>query len=558
MARGARRAASATGPAMTPPIPGCPCSPSTPRSTWARRASTEELPRYNDQARAAGGAPRSPGASAPGMYREGNWVMGMYSGQASPHRDQPTHPLPAVRRADRLLGGPRSPHPARARLGSSRWPRARSGRVGVPIDCLGDMVELLNGVSLDKVTPDPHHGQLHRAAGRGPVRRRGRGPRLLAESFKVMLQNDVLKEYVARHTHIFPYRAGRDFSVDVIEYCATALPHWEPIEFCGYHIRDCGIHGRAGGGHRHHATGSSTSSVRSSAGSASSRSPTRCTCSCRRDWTSSKRWRSSGRPDASGPTSWSSRFGATDDASRALNIFCYTLGGYQTASEAPEQPRPDLLSGAGRGARRRPDPGLVLVRRGARASRARRRPTWACGPSRSWPCETGVTRYGGPAGRLVLGRGADRPARRARSGRTWPASKERAGPSGRSSPGSWRPRSTSRPLPSAAPHRQWRAPVVGRQPHVMAAPPTLVRTRAPARRDMAEIEEAQVESLARLRADRDAGAATDALDAGTGAARSQTNTIPPHHCRPCGRTPRSGEICQALADVWGRFDANHS
>jgi len=59
-------------------------------------------------------------------------------------------------------------------------------------------------------------------------------------SFKVMLQNDVLKEYVARHTQIFPYRSGRDFSVDVIEYCATTLPHWEPIEFCGYHIRDAG------------------------------------------------------------------------------------------------------------------------------------------------------------------------------------------------------------------------------------------------------------------------------------------------------------------------------
>jgi methylmalonyl-CoA mutase N-terminal domain/subunit len=55
-----------------------------------------------------------------------------------------------------------------------------------------------------------------------------------------MLQNDVLKEYVARGTYIFPPEAGLRFSVDVIEHCSRELPHWEPIEFCGYHIRDSG------------------------------------------------------------------------------------------------------------------------------------------------------------------------------------------------------------------------------------------------------------------------------------------------------------------------------
>ncbi|MFI5259965.1 MAG: methylmalonyl-CoA mutase family protein, partial [Candidatus Limnocylindrales bacterium] len=60
------------------------------------------------------------------------------------------------------------------------------------------------------------------------------------EQFRVMLQNVVLKEYVARGTYIFPPAAGLRFSVDVIEYCARNLPHWEPIEFCGYHIRDSG------------------------------------------------------------------------------------------------------------------------------------------------------------------------------------------------------------------------------------------------------------------------------------------------------------------------------
>ena len=56
----------------------------------------------------------------------------------------------------------------------------------------------------------------------------------------MLLQNDVLKEYVARGTFIFPPRPALQFSVDVVEYCAKNLPQWEPIEFCGYHIRDSG------------------------------------------------------------------------------------------------------------------------------------------------------------------------------------------------------------------------------------------------------------------------------------------------------------------------------
>jgi methylmalonyl-CoA mutase N-terminal domain/subunit len=55
-----------------------------------------------------------------------------------------------------------------------------------------------------------------------------------------MLQNDPLKEYSARGTFIFPPRASMLLAVDVVEHFAQAFPHWEPIEFCGYHIRDAG------------------------------------------------------------------------------------------------------------------------------------------------------------------------------------------------------------------------------------------------------------------------------------------------------------------------------
>jgi methylmalonyl-CoA mutase N-terminal domain/subunit len=98
-------------------------------------------------------------------------------------------------------------------------------------------------------------------------------------------------------------------------------------------------------------------------------------------------------------------------------------------------------------------------------------------------------------------------------------------------------------------------PVVSVNQHVTSAPPTSL-TREPARRDLAAIEEAQVESLARLRADRSAGDVTDAQEQVRGAARSKTNTIPPI-LTAIRANATVGEICQALADVWGRFDAHH-
>src|SRR5262249_26534336 len=105
---------------------------------------------------------------------------------------------------------------------------------------LRDMVELLDGIALDRVR------QIRTTANAiGPVAvalfvaaAEVHGYR--GDEFKVMLQNDVLKEYVARGTYIFPPDHGLACSVDGIEYCARHLPRWEPIEFCGYHIRDAG------------------------------------------------------------------------------------------------------------------------------------------------------------------------------------------------------------------------------------------------------------------------------------------------------------------------------
>lgn len=175
----------------------------------------------------------------PDGYRSGLWVMGQYSGYASPKKTN-----------ERIRGlldrGQRGfsvalDLPTQNGLDADH-PLARGevGKVGVPLSSLADMEELLEGIPLDKVaqvrTTANSIGPVALAFFVAAARSHGHSP----EDFRVMFQNDALKEYVARGTQIFPPDKGLEFSVDVIEYCAKHLPHWEPIEFCGYHIRDSG------------------------------------------------------------------------------------------------------------------------------------------------------------------------------------------------------------------------------------------------------------------------------------------------------------------------------
>lgn len=182
--------------------------------------------------------PYTRGATAAG-YREKLWVMGQYSGHGSARESN-------KRIRSLLAQGQRGFSVALdlpTQLGlDSDDPSAEGevGRVGVPIDSIHDMVELLDGIRLDEVrqirTTANAIGPFAVALFVAAAEKHG----FRGDQFKVMLQNDVLKEYVARGTQIFPPAHGLRFSVDVIEHCARELPHWEPIEFCGYHIRDAG------------------------------------------------------------------------------------------------------------------------------------------------------------------------------------------------------------------------------------------------------------------------------------------------------------------------------
>jgi methylmalonyl-CoA mutase N-terminal domain/subunit len=123
----------------------------------------------------------------------------------------------------------------------SDHPRAEGevGKVGVAIDSLADMRLLLDGLPLDTVTTSM---TINATAAILLLLYQ-----LVAEEQGVpgtalggTIQNDILKEYVARGTYIYPPRPSMRLIVDTFSYCAEHLPNWNTISISGYHIREAG------------------------------------------------------------------------------------------------------------------------------------------------------------------------------------------------------------------------------------------------------------------------------------------------------------------------------
>ncbi len=117
--------------------------------------------------------------------------------------------------------------------------RGEVGRVGVAVDSIEDMSVLFDGIPLDRVSTSMTINAtaiILLALYVATARRQGVEPRTVAGT----VQNDILKEYVARGTWIFPPRASLRIVTDVVEYCGTELPNWHPISISGYHIREAG------------------------------------------------------------------------------------------------------------------------------------------------------------------------------------------------------------------------------------------------------------------------------------------------------------------------------
>jgi len=113
------------------------------------------------------------------------------------------------------------------------------GKVGVAIDSLRDMEVLFQDIPLEKVSTSmtinataPILLAMYVALGK----KQGIEPAKLNGT----TQNDILKEYIARGTHIFPPRPSMRLTTDIFAYCAEQVPRWNTISISGYHIREAG------------------------------------------------------------------------------------------------------------------------------------------------------------------------------------------------------------------------------------------------------------------------------------------------------------------------------
>lgn len=113
------------------------------------------------------------------------------------------------------------------------------GKVGVAIDSLADMEALFDGIPLDKVSTSMTingPAAVLLAMYVAVAEKQGVKP----EALKGTIQNDILKEYIARGTYIFPPRPSMRLITDTFEYCSKNIPKWNIISVGAYHIREAG------------------------------------------------------------------------------------------------------------------------------------------------------------------------------------------------------------------------------------------------------------------------------------------------------------------------------
>ena len=113
------------------------------------------------------------------------------------------------------------------------------GKVGVAIDSLKDMETLFEGIPLDKVSTSMTinaTASILLALYVAVAKKQDADLRRISGT----IQNDILKEYIARGTYIYPPEASMRIITDVFKYCNENLPHWNTISISGYHIREAG------------------------------------------------------------------------------------------------------------------------------------------------------------------------------------------------------------------------------------------------------------------------------------------------------------------------------
>lgn len=175
----------------------------------------------------------------PELYRKDFWVMGQYAGFGTAEEANQRYKFILSRGASGFSLALDLP----TQLGyDSDHPLSHGevGKIGVAIDSLQDLELIFNGIRLDQVkhirTTANAIGPIALAMFIALCEKQGVDP----GQTQIIIQNDILKEFVARGTQIFPPHPSLEFAVDAIEYSAKHFPSWQPLMVCGYHYRDAG------------------------------------------------------------------------------------------------------------------------------------------------------------------------------------------------------------------------------------------------------------------------------------------------------------------------------
>jgi methylmalonyl-CoA mutase N-terminal domain/subunit len=174
----------------------------------------------------------------PTMYRGRLWTMRMYAGFATAEESNKRYKYLVEQGSTGLSVAFDLP----TQIGyDSDHPLAQGevGKVGVAIDSLKDMEILFDGIPLDKVSTSMTinaPAAVLLAMYIAVAEKQG----VSTDKLRGTIQNDILKEYIARGTYIFPTEPSMRLITNIFEYCSKDVPKWNTISISGYHIREAG------------------------------------------------------------------------------------------------------------------------------------------------------------------------------------------------------------------------------------------------------------------------------------------------------------------------------
>ena len=174
----------------------------------------------------------------PTMYRGKLWTMRMYAGFSTAEESNKRYKYLIANGGTGLSCAFDLP----TQIGydsDDKMAAGEVGKVGVAIDSLYDMERLFDGIDLGKVSTSMTinaPASVLLAMYIAVAEKQG----VPAAALRGTIQNDILKEYAARGTYIFPVKPSMRLITDIFEYCSVNVPKWNTISISGYHIREAG------------------------------------------------------------------------------------------------------------------------------------------------------------------------------------------------------------------------------------------------------------------------------------------------------------------------------